>query len=61
VVDAALGAQSPGVASLTALIDQAVEAVSTSRPTVPPQHVISQVVLHKFVENVPPHGNVLRV
>jgi hypothetical protein len=59
VLDAALGAQSPGVAGLTALVDQAVEAVSTSRPTVPRQHVISQVVLRKFVENVPPYGNVV--
>jgi hypothetical protein len=58
-IDAALGAQSPGVASLTSLVDRAVEAVSTSRPTIARQHVISQVVLRKFVENVPPRGNVV--
>jgi hypothetical protein len=59
VIDRTLGASSPGLASLTALIEQAEDAVSTSRPTVARQHVISQVVLRKFVENVPPRGRVL--
>lgn len=58
-IDAALGAGSPGLASLTALVDQAEIAVSTSSATVPRQHVISQVVLRKFVEDTPPRGRVL--
>lgn len=58
-IDAALGAASPGLAPLTALVDQAENVVSTSSPTVARQHVISQVVLRKFVEEVPPHGRVL--
>lgn len=58
-IDAALGTASPGLASLTALVDQAEDAVSTSRPTVDVQHVTSQVVLRKSVEDVPPHGRVL--
>lgn len=58
-IDAALGAQSPGVAGLSSLIDKAVEAVSASRPTVPRQHVISQVVSRMLVEDVPPHGRVV--
>lgn len=58
-IDTALGASSPGLMSLTAMVDQAEKAVSTSSPTVARQHVISQVVLRKFVENVPPHGKVL--
>jgi Protein of unknown function (DUF4238) len=58
-IDAALGSTSPGIAGLTALIDQAEQAVSTSSPTVERQHVISQVILRKLVENVPPRGKVL--
>jgi hypothetical protein len=57
-IGSALGAQSPGVSSLSALVDLAEEAVSTSRPTVARQHVISQVVMRKFVESVRA-GNVL--
>lgn len=57
-IDSALGSQGPGVHGLSALIDKAEEAVSTSRPTVPRQHVISQVVMRKFLENVPT-GNLL--
>jgi Protein of unknown function (DUF4238) len=58
-IDAALGAGSPGLASLTALVDQAEIAISTSGATVPRQHVISQVVLRKFIEDTPPRGRVL--
>jgi Protein of unknown function (DUF4238) len=58
-IDTALGSDSPGVAGLTALIDQAEQAVSTSSPTIQRQHVISRVVLRKFVEDVPPRGRVL--
>ena len=58
-IDAQLGAQSPGVAALSALIDQAEQAVSTSSPTVARQHVISEIVLRKFVQNMPPNGRVL--
>ena len=43
-IDAALGATSPGIAGLAALIDQAEQAVSTSSSTVEHQHVISQLV-----------------
>jgi hypothetical protein len=42
-IDAALGAASPGSAALTALVDQAERAVSTSSPnTVDVQHVTSK-------------------
>lgn len=58
-IDTELGAQSPGVAALSALIGQAEQAVSTSSLTVARQHVISEVVLRKFVQNVPPNGRVL--
>jgi hypothetical protein len=58
-IDTALGAASPGLASLTALVDQAEYVVSASSPTVARQHVISQVVLRKFVEVVPPHSRTL--
>jgi hypothetical protein len=58
-IDAALGSRSPGVAGLTDLIDRAERAVSMSSPTIERQHVISQVVLRKFVEEVPPRGRVL--
>jgi hypothetical protein len=60
-IDSALGAQSPGLASLTELIDTAKEAVSTSRPTVRRQHVISQVVLRRFVEVLPGGRRLARV
>src|SRR5260370_6172575 len=55
-IDAALGAASPGPAALADLIRKAEDAVSTSQPTVDRQHVISQGVLRRFVENVPPGG-----
>jgi hypothetical protein len=58
-IDTELGPQSPGVAALSALIEQAEQAVSTSSLTVARQHVISEVVLRKFVQNVPPNGRVL--
>lgn len=58
-LDTALGASSPGLAALTAVVDQAENVVSTSSPTVARQHVISQVVLRRFVEDVPPHGKVV--
>jgi hypothetical protein len=55
-IDAALAASSPGVAGLAELVRRAEEAVSTSRPTVRHQHVISQVVLRRFVEDILPSG-----
>ena len=58
-IDAALGVDSPGAAGLEDLIASAEEAVSTSQPTVKHQHVISQVVLRKYVEEVPPGGRQL--
>jgi hypothetical protein len=58
-IDTELGAQSPGIPALSALIDQAEQAVSTSSPTVARQHVISEVVLRKFVKTVHPSGLVL--
>jgi hypothetical protein len=58
-IDTALGASSPGPAALEELIRQTEEAVSTSRPTVQHQHIISQVVLRRFVEDVPPGGRQL--
>jgi hypothetical protein len=58
-IDAALGSSSPGIVGLIALIDQAEQAVSTSSPKAARrQHVISQVVLRKFVEQLRP-GKVL--
>src|ERR1700683_2804178 len=58
-VDAALGSQSPGIAALCDMVDQAEQPVSASSQIVRRQHVISQVVTRKFVEDVPPHGKVL--
>ena len=58
-IDTELGAHSPSVAALTALTEQAEQAVSTSGTSVARQHVISQAVLRKFVRNVPPSGRVL--
>ena len=55
-IDAALGPSSPGIAGLAELLRLAEDAVSTSSPTVERQHVISQVVLRRFVEHVPPGG-----
>jgi hypothetical protein len=60
-IDTALGAQSPGLASLSELIDKAEETVSASRPTVRRQHVISQVVLRRFVEVLPAGKRLARV
>ena len=57
-IDAALGAVSPGTAALADLIRQAENAVTTPS-TVRRQHFISQGVLRRYVENVPPHGRVL--
>ena len=56
ILDSALGVFSPGVPGLGELIRKAEEAVSTSRPTVERQHVISQVVLRRFVGAVPSVG-----
>lgn len=53
--------QSPGLARLTELIDKAEEAVSSSRPTVARQHVISQVVLRRYVEVLPEGKRLVRV
>lgn len=58
-IDAALGATSPGLGGLEELVREAEEAVSTSQPTVAHQHVISKVVLRRFVEDVPPGGRQL--
>jgi hypothetical protein len=59
-IDTELGPDSPGIASLSTLIDQAEQAVSTASPTTTKrQHVISQVVMRYFVEEVRPHGIVL--
>lgn len=55
-IDAALGASSPGIAGLAQLLRRAEEAVSQSQPTVRRQHIISQVVLRKFIEDVVPGG-----
>jgi hypothetical protein len=60
-IDSALGAQSPGLPTLIALIDKAEEAVSASRPTVRHQHVISQVVLRRFLEVLPAGKRLTRV
>jgi hypothetical protein len=59
VIDAALGTFSPGVSGLDELIRQAEEAVSTSRPTVKRQHVISEVLLRRFAGPVPSAGRQL--
>jgi Protein of unknown function (DUF4238) len=58
-LDTALGPFSPGVSGLHELIRKAEEAVSTSRPTVACQHVISQVVLRRFAGRVPSDGRQL--
>jgi hypothetical protein len=58
-IDAALGPSGPGTAGVGDLIRKAEEAVSTSRPTRKRQHVISQVVLRRFVEDIPPGGRQL--
>jgi len=58
-IDVALGDSSPGMDGLEKLVQQAEDAVSTSQPSVKHQHVISQVVLRRFVEDVPPGGNQL--
>jgi len=58
-IDAELGSQSPGTTALTALIDQAEQAVSMSSTTRQHQHVISETVLRKFLRTVPPAGRVL--
>ena len=55
-IDSALGNASPGMTGLLQLIRQAEDAVSTSRPTVQHQHVISEVVTRAFVEDMPPGG-----
>lgn len=52
-LDTALGPFSPGVPGLHELIRKAEEAVSTSRPPVARQHVISQVVLRRFAGRIP--------
>jgi hypothetical protein len=57
-IDAALGTASPGTAALADLIRQAEDAVTTPS-TVRRQHFISQGVLRRYVEDVPPHGRVL--
>ena len=59
ILDAALGTFSPGVSGLDELIRRAEEAVSTSRPTVKRQHVISEVVLRRFAGPVPSAGRQL--
>ncbi|GEM_PF-3951427 len=51
-LDAALGTFSPGVPGLHELVRKAEEAVSTSRPTVERQHIISELVLRRFVGRV---------
>lgn len=58
-IDTDLGTASPGLAALTALVDQAEDVVATSSPTVARQHVISQVVQRRFVETVPGRGRLL--
>ena len=58
-LDAALGSASPGIHGLIELVDKAERAVSTSSGTVNDQHVLSQVVLRRFVENIPPRGRIL--
>jgi hypothetical protein len=58
-IDAELGSLSPGTGALTALIDQAEQAVSTSSTTRQHQHVISETVLRKFLRTVPLAGRVL--
>lgn len=55
-LDSALGIFSPGVQGLDELVSKAEEAVSTSRPTVERQHVVSEGVLRCFVGPVPSIG-----
>jgi Protein of unknown function (DUF4238) len=57
-IDAALGAASPGAVALADVVRKAEDAVSTPS-TVRRQHVISQGVLRRFVEDVPPGGRQL--
>jgi hypothetical protein len=56
VLDSALGIFSPGVTGLDELVRKAEEAISTSRPTVERQHVISEGILRCFVGPVPSIG-----
>ncbi len=56
ILDSALGIFSPGVQGLDELVRKAEEAVSTSRPTVERQHVVSEGVLRCFVGPVPSIG-----
>jgi len=58
-IHVSLGSASPGVAELVQLVDAAKRAVSTSSRTVEDQHVISQVVLRRFAEEVPQRGIVV--
>jgi hypothetical protein len=57
-INAALGTASPGAAALADLIRKAEDAVSIPS-TVRRQHVISQGVLRRFVEDIPPGGRQL--
>ena len=56
ILDSALGIFSPGVQGLDELVHKAEEAVSTSRPRVERQHVVSEGVLRCFVGSVPSIG-----
>jgi Protein of unknown function (DUF4238) len=56
ILDSALGIFSPGMQGLDALVRKAEEAVSTSRPTVERQHIVSEGVLRCFVGPVPSIG-----
>lgn len=56
VLDSALSIFSPGVQGIDELVHKAEEAVSTSRPTMARQHVVSEGVLRCFIGPVPSIG-----
>jgi len=56
ILDSALGIFSPGAQGLDELVRKAEEAVSTSRPTVERQHIVSEGVLRCFAGPIPSIG-----
>lgn len=56
ILDSALGIFSPGAQGLNELVRKAEEAVSTSRPTVERQHIVSEGILRCFVGPIPSIG-----
>jgi hypothetical protein len=55
-IDAALGADSPGVPALGELVGKTRAAGSANAPTIPRQHVISEAILRRFTELVEPRA-----